>query len=130
MKLYNHFFRIIIFSLALSSLPPHVIHVIFTITSLACAKKKCFNLDKNYIFIITTKISIIFSISVHALRVKRQEATTAKNEESFEKELCKDKDAGEWFRLVAGDGDACRDVIQCTSSVSRVTVFYANCFLV
>lgn len=51
------------------------------------------------------------------MRVKRQEATTAKNEESFEKELCKDKDAGEWFRLVAGDGDACRDVIQCTSSV-------------
>jgi hypothetical protein len=53
-----------------------------------------------------------------ALRVKRQDSTTAKTEESFEKELCKDKDAGEWFRLVAGDGDACRDVIQCTSSVS------------
>lgn len=61
---------------------------------------------------------------MHALRVKRQEATTAKNEESFEKELCKDKDAGEWFRLVAGDGDACRDVIQCTSSVSGITVFF------
>ena len=40
----------------------------------------------------------------------------AKKEESFEVELCKDKDAGEWFRLVAGEGDNCRDVIQCTSS--------------
>ncbi|XP_015437009.1 PREDICTED: uncharacterized protein LOC107192308 [Dufourea novaeangliae] len=47
-------------------------------------------------------------------RVKRQE--DAKKEESFESEICKDKDAGEWFRLVAGEGDNCRDVIQCTSS--------------
>lgn len=46
-------------------------------------------------------------------RVKRQED---KKEESFENEICKDKDAGEWFRLVAGEGDNCRDVIQCTSS--------------
>ena len=51
-------------------------------------------------------------------RVKRQEEIPIKKEESFEQELCKDKDAGEWFRLVAGDGDNCRDVIQCTSSVS------------
>jgi hypothetical protein len=50
--------------------------------------------------------------------VKRQEETT-KKEESFETELCKDKDAGEWFRLVAGEGDNCRDVIQCTSSVRQ-----------
>lgn len=58
-------------------------------------------------------------------RVKRQAVTeeTKKIEESFEKELCKDKDAGEWFRLVAGDGDNCRDVIQCTSSVSFVLKF-------
>lgn len=47
-------------------------------------------------------------------RVKRQEEP--KKEESFESEICKDKDAGEWFRLVAGEGDNCRDVIQCTSS--------------
>lgn len=59
-----------------------------------------------------------------APRVKRQnqqqggDETTTKKEESFEAELCKDKDAGEWFRLVAGEGDNCRDVIQCTSSVS------------
>lgn len=62
-------------------------------------------------------------------RVKRQSSddTVKKTEESFEKELCKDKDAGEWFRLVAGDGDNCRDVIQCTSSVSYLTArFYAN----
>lgn len=53
-------------------------------------------------------------------RVKRQASTEEpKKEESFEKELCKDKDAGEWFRLVAGEGDNCRDVIQCTSSVSK-----------
>lgn len=45
--------------------------------------------------------------------MKRQED---KKEESFESEICKDKDAGEWFRLVAGEGDNCRDVIQCTSS--------------
>jgi len=36
--------------------------------------------------------------------------------EEYEKELCKDKEAGEWFRLVAGEGDSCRDVIQCTTS--------------
>jgi len=36
--------------------------------------------------------------------------------EEYEKELCKEKDAGEWFRLVAEDGDGCRDVIQCTAS--------------
>lgn len=53
-------------------------------------------------------------------RAKRQsDETTTKKEESFEQELCKDKDAGEWFRLVAGEGDNCRDVIQCTSSVSK-----------
>lgn len=53
-------------------------------------------------------------------RAKRQsDESTTKKEESFEQELCKDKDAGEWFRLVAGEGDNCRDVIQCTSSVSK-----------
>lgn len=40
-----------------------------------------------------------------------------KKEETYEQELCKNKDAGEWFRLVAGEGDNCRDVIQCTTSV-------------
>lgn len=53
----------------------------------------------------------------NALRVKRQDEPN-KKEESYEQELCKDKDAGEWFRLVANEGDACRDVIQCTTSVS------------
>lgn len=54
-----------------------------------------------------------------AARVKRQsDESSTKKEETFEQELCKDKDAGEWFRLVAGEGDSCRDVIQCTSSVS------------
>lgn len=62
---------------------------------------------------------VCFVTAHGALRVKRQEEVTTKKEESFEAELCKDKDAGEWFRLVAGEGDACRDVIQCTSSVSQ-----------
>lgn len=77
-----------------------------------------FNLDKKlWLKIFSAIVSNAF-FAAHALRVKRQESTTARNDaESFEKELCKDKDAGEWFRLVAGDGDACRDVIQCTSSV-------------
>lgn len=53
------------------------------------------------------------------MRTKRQsDDTPNKKDESFEQELCKGKDAGEWFRLVAGEGDNCRDVIQCTSSVS------------
>jgi hypothetical protein len=61
-------------------------------------------------------LNFIFSPTnlVNAKRVKRQDET--KKEESYEQELCKDKDAGEWFRLVANDGDSCRDVIQCTTS--------------
>lgn len=55
--------------------------------------------------------------------MKRQDETSTKKEESFEVELCKDKDAGEWFRLVAGEGDNCRDVIQCTSSVSPISPY-------
>lgn len=46
--------------------------------------------------------------------MKRQ--SEDKKAEDFEQELCKDKDAGEWFRLVANEGDSCRDVIQCTTS--------------
>ncbi|CAG2053972.1 unnamed protein product [Timema podura] len=61
------------------------------------------------------------------LRVKRQEPEPIKKEESFEVELCKDKDAGEWFRLVAGDGDNCRDVIQCTSSDGSLACGDGNC---
>lgn len=56
--------------------------------------------------------------------MKRQSSSSSddsKKEESFEQEICKDKDAGEWFRLVAGEGDNCRDVIQCTSSVSTAS---------
>lgn len=59
-------------------------------------------------------------------RIKRQQQAEDKDkdkkEENFELELCKDKDAGEWFRLVGGEGDNCRDVIQCTSSVSTYTI--------
>ena len=48
--------------------------------------------------------------------MKRQEA---EDEEELERALCKDKGAGEWFRLETGD-DKCRDVIQCTASVSNL----------
>lgn len=53
-------------------------------------------------------------------RWRRQADETPKKDDSLEVELCKDKDAGEWFRLVAGEGDNCRDVIQCTASVSII----------
>lgn len=43
-------------------------------------------------------------------------AAHGQESEEYEKELCKEKEAGEWFRLVGGEGDSCRDVIQCTSS--------------
>ena len=46
-------------------------------------------------------------------RFKRQDL----DEDALEKQLCSDKGAGEWFRLETGE-DKCRDVIQCTSSVS------------
>ena len=45
--------------------------------------------------------------------------TVVIDDDSFERELCKGK-GGEWFRLQAGD-DNCRDVIQCTTSVSFST---------
>ncbi|XP_063608497.1 chitin deacetylase 1-like isoform X1 [Penaeus indicus] len=50
-----------------------------------------------------------------AERVKRQAVsdTTEDESEAFKRELCKDKGAGEWFRLSLGD---CRDVIQCTDA--------------
>jgi len=48
--------------------------------------------------------------------VTGQDESKDKSTEDFEKELCKDKEAGEWFRLVGGEGDGCRDVIQCTNS--------------
>lgn len=66
-----------------------------------------------------TNTRFSLTCTADAIRVKRQSSgDDPKKEESFEQELCKDKDAGEWFRLVAGEGDNCRDVIQCTSSVS------------
>ena len=52
-------------------------------------------------------------ISVDLNRVKRQDDDA----EALEKQLCSDKGAGEWFRLETGE-DKCRDVIQCTASVS------------
>uniref|UniRef100_A0A182U5F5 Chitin-binding type-2 domain-containing protein n=1 Tax=Anopheles melas TaxID=34690 RepID=A0A182U5F5_9DIPT len=70
----------------------------------------------NCLFTSRTKCTSEHPETTAEVRIKRQAEETTKKEESFEKELCKDKDAGEWFRLVAGEGDNCRDVIQCTSS--------------
>ena len=76
-----------------------------------------------FIFFLILKISnqIFTSLfTAYGIRTKRQsDETSTKKDETFEQELCKGKDAGEWFRLVSGDGDNCRDVIQCTSSVSQ-----------
>lgn len=62
-------------------------------------------------------VNVMFKWDKKYVTARAQEEAP-KKEDSFEAELCKDKDAGEWFRLVAGEGDNCRDVIQCTSSVS------------
>lgn len=37
-------------------------------------------------------------------RVKRKEENQ-KKEERFEKEICKEKDDGEWLRIVEGEGE-------------------------
>jgi hypothetical protein len=58
-----------------------------------------------------------FSINWLFAEANATPAPTIVDDDSFEKELCKAKEAGEWFRLQAGEGDNCRDVIQCTSSV-------------
>jgi hypothetical protein len=59
------------------------------------------------------------SVSLEQYRVKREDL----DEEDLEKQLCLDKGAGEWFRLETGD-DKCRDVIQCTASVTLSTRIY------
>lgn len=79
-----------------------------------------------FVFLFGRKFFIFiyfYFITAYGIRTKRQsEETATKKDESFEQELCKGKDAGEWFRLVAGEGDNCRDVIQCTSSVSSLSI--------
>lgn len=60
----------------------------------------------------------LYTAVADAHRWRRQADESPKKDDSLEQELCKDKDAGEWFRLVAGEGDNCRDVIQCTASVT------------
>lgn len=42
-------------------------------------------------------------------------------EKELERQLCQDKGAGEWFRLETGE-KKCRDVIQCTVSVRKITL--------
>lgn len=61
--------------------------------------------------------ALINCASLAIVEANATPAPTIVDDDSFEKELCKAKEAGEWFRLQAGEGDNCRDVIQCTSSV-------------
>ena len=61
---------------------------------------------------------LFFLAEVPLERIKRQDV----DEDALEKQLCSDKGAGEWFRLETGK-DKCRDVIQCTSSVSVFSVW-------
>lgn len=85
---------------------------------------------KSHLLIIS--LFYLWKITANGARPKRQttdEPSATKKEESFEQELCKDKDAGEWFRLVTGEGDNCRDVIQCTSSVRTRTNDYLWSFV-
>ena len=43
------------------------------------------------------------------------------DDDETERKLCKDKSAGELFRLKEGE-ENCRDVIQCTAAVSYITI--------
>lgn len=56
---------------------------------------------------------LLFTLTI---TIHGQDGEKDKSTEEFERELCKDKEAGEWFRLVGGEGNGCRDVIQCTNS--------------
>jgi hypothetical protein len=56
----------------------------------------------------------LVTLNLERFRVKREDI----DDDELEKQLCSDKGAGEWFRLETGE-DKCRDVIQCTSSVSQ-----------
>ena len=47
-------------------------------------------------------------------------APKTEEERELERQLCQDKGAGEWFRLEGGE-KKCRDVIQCTVSVRKIT---------
>ncbi|CAK1603242.1 unnamed protein product [Parnassius mnemosyne] len=70
-----------------------------------------------YARVATLAACLIFTCAVaNGHRWRRQADDAPKKEDNLELELCKNKDAGEWFRLIAGDGDNCRDVIQCTAS--------------
>ena len=54
-------------------------------------------------------------------RVKRQDSDD--EEEDTQKKICEEAgaEAGEWFRLQAGE-DKCRDVVSCTASVRNILI--------
>ena len=59
-------------------------------------------------------------ISGSCERVKRQEPQLDDDGEAYQRQICLNKDPGEWFRLDIQD---CRDVVQCTEAVS-VNIFH------
>ncbi len=84
----------------------------------------------------STKILIYVpdDLEEHILhRIKRQQQQQQQDgdknkKEDYETEICKDRDAGEWFRISPKEDDSCRDVIQCTSSV-RIMFCFIICQL-
>ena len=68
-----------------------------------------------------------FSFQVDAFsgyRVKRQDSDD--EEEDTQKKICEEAgaEAGEWFRLQAGE-DKCRDVVSCTASVRSILMLFS-----
>ena len=58
-------------------------------------------------------------------RVKRQDSDD--EEEDTQKKICEEAgaEAGEWFRLQAGE-DKCRDVVSCTASVRIIFILFCD----
>merc|ERR1712203_387034 len=65
--------------------------------------------------VIMRKCRLLIILAVFLIAHSIHGAPEDEDEEELERALCKDKGAGEWFRLEQGD-DKCRDVIQCTAS--------------
>merc|ERR1712008_429904 len=65
------------------------------------------------VFLALHCINAVFGQSI---RINQNEAPQQEDDEDeLQRQLCKDKEAGEWFRLETGK-KKCRDVIQCTVS--------------
>ena len=75
-------------------------------------------------FTCTDKFYFHFSADAFSgYRVKRQDSDD--EEEDTQKRICEEAgaEAGEWFRLQAGN-DKCRDVVSCTASVRNLMLLF------